>query len=75
MKKILSLLLALVAVLSLAACGKSPAEETVSPNATIGEKLLFDFKQNVDSTESLEELGNILVSNEAIEFAPMVTPV
>lgn len=75
MKKMLSLLLVLVAVLSLAACGKSPAEETVSPNATIGEKLLFDFKQKVDSTESLEELANILVANEAIEFAPMVMPV
>ena len=68
MKKYIAMLLVLVAVLSLAACGKK-AEEPTTP----AQILLKEFKDSSDS--SLEELANKLLENEALGFMGGAMPV
>lgn len=76
MKKYIALLLILVTVLSFAACGKkesAPADETLAPDATIAQTLLYDFKHT--SASSMEELANKLLENKVLDFAGAVMPV
>ena len=84
MKKLIALMLTLVMVLSLAACGaskdKTPdannqnndANQEVVAN-TIGTKLYVDFKGNSDKT--CQEIADGLLQNEVIQFMGASMPV
>lgn len=63
MKKIFALLLAILMVLSLAACGGD----------NVGDKLAFTFKENADKT--VQEIADAMLENPAIEFMGMTMPV
>lgn len=56
-----------------ASSNSESADSDVSADATVGEKLLADFK--ADTTGTAEEIANRLITNEIIEFAGMATPV
>lgn len=56
-----------------ASSNSESADSDVSADATVGEKLLADFKAN--TTGTAEEIANRLITNEIIEFAGMATPV
>lgn len=68
MKKIFALLLALVLVFSLAACG----EEREAYGA-VGEPLVVLFEENADKTP--QEIADLVMAHESIEFMPMTMPV
>lgn len=63
MKKIFALLLAVLMVLSLAACGGD----------NVGDKLAFTFKENADKT--VQEIADAMLENPVIEFMGMTMPV
>lgn len=81
MKKFLALILTLVMVLSLTACGAS--KEPVNNNEgttnnevvadTIGQKLYADFKTKANGTA--HEIADGLLQNEAIQFMGAAMPV
>lgn len=63
MKKIIALLLTMIMMLSMAACGNGEAEKTPE---TVGEFLLQDFKS--DSKGSAQEVADRLIQNEILPF-------
>lgn len=69
MKKFIALILALLMVISLAACGEKAPDE----NSTVGEHLVYDFKKNVDM--SVSEIADLLISNEILSFVGIAIPV
>lgn len=78
MKKIFAFALAAVMLLTLAACGAknpAPAAPTLAPNASLAQKVEFDFNSKMPFTGSMEELANALLENEVLDFAGMAMPV
>lgn len=84
MKKLIALMLTLVMVLSLAACGSSKENNADTDNKnneanqevvanTIGTKLYVDFKDNSDKT--CQEIADGLLANEVIQFMGASMPV
>lgn len=74
MKKIIALILASLMMLAMAACGTgSNTNETEPAPTTVGTKLLADFKTMADKTP--QEIADALMTNEEIQFMPMVMPV
>ncbi len=69
MKKIIALILAILMMMSLAACGEKAPDE----NSTVGEHLVYDFKNNVDM--SVSEIADLLISNEILSFVGIAIPV
>ena len=69
MKRFIALILALLMIMSLAACGEKAPDE----NSTVGEHLIYDFKNNVD--KSLDEIATLLISNEILSFVGISIPV
>lgn len=73
MKRFLSMLLILMMVLSLAACGAKKEEEEVS-NTPAG-KLKAAFKEIATDDSTTDEIAEKLMNNEVIEFGPASMPV
>jgi len=71
MKKIVSLILVAVMVLSMTACGNS-GEEAKDPE-TVGEILLADFKVNAEGTA--QEVVDSILQNEILPFETAKMPV
>lgn len=67
MKKIMTVLLSCMLVLSLAACGKETKEEAKTP----AQRLVQDFKEKAKSGNynNAEELAQAILENEEIPFA------
>ncbi len=63
MKKIFALLVAILMVLSLAACGGD----------NVGDKLAYTFEENAD--KSAQEIADAMLENPVIEFMGMTMPV
>lgn len=78
MKKFFALLLAAAMLFSLAACGKDVQDTTETPAATTtGQILLQDFKAQLSANPAAapQEIADKLMTNEIIQFAPMVMPI
>lgn len=77
MKKIVALLMAVLMVLTLAACGKKEgAEQKGEQNpaeTTVGSTLLADFKANNAGTA--QEIADRILKNEIIQFMGTTMPV
>ena len=71
MKKIVALLLVMVMMLSMTACGNSK-EEAKEPE-TVGEILAFDFKENSEGTA--QEVVDGILQNEILPFEVAKMPV
>lgn len=71
MKKILALLFVLVMAVSLTAC--STSNPVPDENSTIGEHLVYDFKENADKTP--QEIADLILTNEVIQFMSTTMPV
>lgn len=72
MKRILALVLAIITVMSFAACGKSNVESNEEPTEvatenTLGNTLAAVFLENAEDMD-LSELAEELISNESILF-------
>ena len=72
MKRILALILTVIMMLSMAACGSSGTEEAKEPE-TVGEFLAADFKDNPDGTA--QEVVDRLIQNEVLPFDAVTMPV
>lgn len=72
MKKVVALLLAVIMMFTLAACGSNGSEEVKEPE-TVGEFLLQDFKANPEG--SAQEIADRLIQNEVLPFDPVTMPV
>jgi len=80
MKKVLALILAVMMVFSITACGNDASEtSSVSEKTpeTIGEKLLYDFENQLKADPSLnaQALADALLANEVIQFSGASVPV
>ena len=74
MKKTIAIILAVLMMVAMAACGTgSNTTETEPAPTTVGTKLLAEFKTMADKTP--QEIGDALMTNEEIQFMPMVMPV
>ncbi len=69
MKKILALILAIITVMSFAACGKNDATDPTEEmaEATLGNTLLSVFKENAEEM-TISEIADELISHPSILF-------
>ena len=78
MKKILAMILAIITVMSFAACGKNDADETLpteeATEATLGNALAAVFEENAEDM-SIEEIANEMVAHPSILFNCMALEV
>ena len=72
MKKLMTLLLVVVMMFSVVACGNSGSEEVKEPE-TVGEFLLQDFKANPEG--SAQEVADRVIQNEILPFEAVTMPV
>ena len=73
MKKILAILLTIVMMCSVVACGNPGAGEEVKEPETVGEFLQQDFVEN--SEGSAQEIADRLIQNEILPFEAVTMPV
>lgn len=81
MKKIITLLMAVLMIMSMVACNKTEnvssnndvSSNDTSSKGTVGETLLADFK--ADSKGTAQEIADRLIKNEIIQFMGGATPV
>ncbi len=69
MKRIFALLLAVLMVISLVACGNPKPDE----NSSVATHLVYDFKENADKTP--QEIADLLLKNPALQFMSATMPV
>ena len=80
MKKFLAVLLAMLMLVSLAACGGADKDDTVKPAVdpnTVGGVLYADFEKNISENPSItaQEMADALLANEIIQFMGGAIPV
>ncbi len=81
MKKIIALLMAVLMIMSMAACGKNDVDvnsnesagNQAATEATVGQTLLADFKADTNGTA--QEIAERLISNPIIQFMGGAMPV
>lgn len=73
MKKLTAILLVLVMMFSVAACGNAGSGEEVKEPETVGEFLLQDFKSNPEG--SAQEVADRVIQNEILPFEAVTMPV
>ena len=81
MKKIITLLMAVLMIISMVGCNKNEnvssnndvSSNDTSSKGTVGETLLADFK--ADSKGTAQEIADRLIKNEIIQFMGGATPV
>ncbi len=69
MKRIFALLLVLIMVVSLVACGNAKPDE----DSSVATHLAYDFKENADKTP--QEIADLLLTNPALQFMSATMPV
>lgn len=75
MKKIISLLLAIIMVLGTVACGNTEGTKQTKKPETVGEFLLADFKENAkEKDETIQDIVEDVCDNDILPFEPVIMP-